>query len=126
MSYGVAVIIGTEFSELERLAKTMHVWAPETSDNLELVERLNNELSGSTRQESGITLYFYDPGEPPEETFLSLLDTVDLHHGPFTNDPPWNFMEVHGLTLTPSVAEALKQLHVCQFHDTSDGFVASR
>src|SRR5258708_332622 len=80
MSYGVAIIIGTSFKELEALASKMHVWAPDVPEYAGngRMSIANNQAYSDTQ---GVTYYYYEAAEAPEETFLSLIDTVALHHG---------------------------------------------
>ncbi len=123
MSYGVAIVIGSAFSNLEELAKQMHVWAPESPEYASIAERCK---SAPYSNEHGITFYYFDEFEEAEDTFLTLIETVDLHHGAFKHDPPWSFIEVHGVKPTPEISKALEELGVTNVKDLPDGFLAER
>ncbi len=123
MSYGVAIVIGSTFKQLEELAERMHVWAPESPEYADIAAQIKSSEYSSER---GITFYYFDEFEEAEETFLSLIDTVDLHHGAFKHDPPWSFIEVHGVKPGEAITQALDELGITKIEDLPDGFLASR
>ena len=126
MSYGVAVILGESFSsDLKALAKKMHVWVPRVDTYADTIAELATQPSDYS-SERGITTYIHDPEESPEETLMSLLVTIDMHHGEFSHDPPWQFMEVHGATVTDSIKEAFAPYEATTFQPTADGFLVTR
>jgi hypothetical protein len=125
MPYGAAIVIGTDHPDIEGLASRLHAWVPDTAiyyDKIQQIKRKNPEYSS----ERGVTIYHYEPGETPEDTLLSLLVTVDMHHGDFSHDPPWSFMEVYGVKPTPAIKEAFAEYGATIFRDTGDGFIVRR
>jgi hypothetical protein len=61
-----------------------------------------------------------------EHEFVSQLDMIDLHHGPYSTDTPYTLIEVIGARLTEDAEEALRQLGFDSFQSTTEGFAATR
>jgi len=54
------------------------------------------------------------------------LDTIDLHHGSYSADPPYSAIEVLGAELTDPIREALKEYGFKKIAATGGGFIAER
>lgn len=65
-------------------------------------------------------------GASPEEELLDNLDTIDLHHGPYSSSSPYEELEVIGVRLTSAIEAALAALGFAEFEDTKDGLLARR
>jgi hypothetical protein len=57
---------------------------------------------------------------------LRQLDTIELHHGPYSANPAYSVIEVLGTQLTSTAKNGLAEYGFDQFHITSTGFVAIR
>ena len=57
---------------------------------------------------------------------MSELDTIDLHHGPHSANPPYTVLEVFGTTLNDRIKAELSQYGFDKFDATSVGFSAVR
>jgi hypothetical protein len=75
---------------------------------------------------TGITGLRFDPLVAAEDRFISGLDAIDLHHGPYSTSNPYSELEVVGIQPTSAVREAMTQLGFTQFEERPDGFVARR
>jgi hypothetical protein len=75
---------------------------------------------------TGITSFQFDPGATPEDSFLDYLHTIDLHHGPYSNETSYAEFEVIGARLTSDVREALSELGFEEFSERTDRFIAQR
>ncbi|HEY4031564.1 MAG TPA: hypothetical protein VGM25_14550 [Caulobacteraceae bacterium] len=75
---------------------------------------------------TGITGFRFDAGVAAEENFLANLDTIDLHHGPYSTPVPYTELEVIGAPLNSTVRAVLSQIGFTQFITGEDGFVARR
>jgi nucleoside-diphosphate-sugar epimerase len=71
---------------------------------------------------SGITL-FTGTGDA-ERDLLSVLDTVELHHGIAAKQPAVNTIRVLGVEPTDAIREALRSLRFGDITTISDGFIA--
>jgi hypothetical protein len=116
----VAIIIGRDpLPPLESLAKEMPVWAP----NLTQYELIAKSVRESFPD--ALTLYKPDDSASPEEELLSLLPTIDLHHGEYSLTP-WTELSVYGASPTAEIAEVLKEFGVAELVATEYGFRTSR
>jgi hypothetical protein len=62
----------------------------------------------------------------PEEMLIARLDSIELHHGSHSADPPYTLMEVHGTPLTDDVRSGLAAYGFNEFQESSTGFTATR
>jgi len=122
LSSNVAIIVGEESSfDLQKIAESMEVWAPNLPEYKQAAERIRETLP-----ESSVTLYNAATSDSPEQEFLSWLSTVDLHHGEYSSEPPWEVMHVYGATITTELERALKEYGVDDITPTDFGFRACR
>jgi len=122
----VAIVVDPAFGKrLYMLSRRLHVWACGSPRNRMAAQRIWSTRSVPSL-ETGITVFDYDENEPPDETCLAILDTVDLHHGESSHDPEWSVLEVYGSPLTPALKSALRRLGVTRFESVHEGFRALR
>jgi hypothetical protein len=110
---------------LRDLAAKTHVWAPEDAGNKVIAETTKAQPPQHWN-DCGVTLYYDDGTETPEEKLLSLLETIDLHHGEYSHDPPWTSLRIYGLDATSKVRKVLAEYGVDKFEEFDGGFCASR
>ncbi|HNB24304.1 MAG TPA: hypothetical protein PKZ32_17925, partial [Candidatus Melainabacteria bacterium] len=92
----VAIIVGTKsIYDLQNIADKMEVWAPNLPEY-----KLAAEGIRETVTDTSITLFNAATSESPEQEFLSWLPTVDLHHGEYSSDTPWEVIYVYGASIT--------------------------
>ena len=123
-AYKVYVVTDREFGErLTTLEQGLPVWVVDTPANKPVAQRLWRELPAGNHL-VGITTVNDVPSASPSELFLAELDTIDLHQGASSADPPYTVIEVIGRQLTAK--EALSTCGVDSFRERSDGFIATR
>lgn len=121
-STNVAIIVGADSSfDLQKIAGSMEVWAPNLPEYKQAAERIRETLP-----ESSVTLFDPATSESPEQEFLSWLPTVDLHHGEYSSETPWEVMHVYGATITAEIKRALTEYGVEEITPTDFGFRACR
>lgn len=111
-------------SELEGLSERCHVWAVHMPENEAVAQRIWNQ-QGEHSLESGVTL-FQPSGRGPEEDCLSIIYTIQEHHGEYSHDPPLTVVEVHGAKATEKVRHAFAALGFGRLKPSPSGFVAFR
>jgi hypothetical protein len=116
----VVVILDGEFGDRITPELGRDVWVVDSATNLAAIERLRRE-----RPEFTVTTFRDAPPAPPE-VFASLLPTIDLHHGPSSQDPPYARLEVFGVRPNHAVRRALEEVGFALSEQTSEGFVAQR
>jgi hypothetical protein len=123
--YKVYVVVDPNFGErLLTLMEGTPIWIVDTPRNSPVVHRLwkdrpHNHLAG-------ITTFQADSSSSPEAILLSELDTIDLHHGPFSADPPYTQLEVYGTGLSDEIRTELSRYGFNKFEATLEGFRCSR
>jgi hypothetical protein len=123
----VAVVVDGDLApELENLARTCPVWSVRTPETKAVARRLWDAAlpRAPGAPEAGLTLF--DPDGTPEESLLSILNTVELHHGEYSQNPPVNVIEVFGTNATAASEEALAALGFAEVHRSAHGFTAHR
>ena len=75
---------------------------------------------------TGITGFNFDADAIREETFLGLIDTIDLHHGWLSSASPYTDLSIVGARLSADIHDALSELGFTQFHQEPGGFSAGR
>ena len=122
MTYAVAIVVDPEFgSRLVELAERIEVWACASSENSALIRRLWQVGSVKT-----VTEFKVSSGADAEEWLLEVVGDVDLHHGSYSHDPPWETLEVYGCAASPQVRRALQEFGDGEFVETSGGFNFTR
>jgi hypothetical protein len=125
--HGVAVVVEPEFGDkLLALGERIHVWVIGTPVNRASAEALWRNHRGGPSLDRGATTFAADPADPRDEVIASMLDTIDLHHGPYSHTPPWSVLEVYGTSPTPSLVAALAEFGFTDIAPTTEGFRASR
>ena len=124
----IAVVVEPCFgARLPDLAKQVHVWICASDENSEAVRSYwDSETKDANSFESGATEYQIDTSGTPEDWCCNIVPTVDLHHGEFSNDPPWSSIRVYGTALTDRVRSVLVSFGASHFKVSPDGFIATR
>jgi hypothetical protein len=126
LPYKVTVVVDREFGErLTLLTPGLPVWVVDTPVNEPVAQRLCKNLQKGDCL-TGITTFAASESARPEETALSILDAVDLHHGRYSADPPYTVIEVIGTELTAELKAELQEYGFDSFECGSRGFRATR
>ena len=123
--YKVIVVVSRDFGErLAALPEGTPVWIVDTPTNSLVAHRLWNERKRDHL--TGITTFQADPSTSPEAALIGVLDGIDLHHGPFSADPPYTQLEVFGTNPSEEVRTELSRYGFNEFESTVEGFLCSR
>jgi hypothetical protein len=122
----VYVVVDREFGEqLARLARGVPIWIVDTPLNRAVAQRLWKERHQEDYL-TGITTFNDLESSSAEDLLVRELDTIDLHHGAESADPPYTVLEVLGTPLTDRIKSELSQYGFDEFHPNSAGFYAVR
>lgn len=125
-AYKVCVVVDRKFGEqLAGLPRGVPVWVVDTPSNKRVAQRLWKERPTETHL-TGITTFNDMESSTPEELLIAELDSIDLHHGAYSADPPYVALEVLGTRLTDSAKQALAAYGFTEFQENSTGFTAIR
>jgi hypothetical protein len=117
----VIVVIADVGDALDELALRGPVWLAATDEN-----RVTARTALQQCPERSITTFAVTAGMPPESQVLGVLVEVELHHGPHSQIPPWDTLEIHGASLSSALRSALEEYGVNSFHNAAGGFQATR
>jgi len=102
----VGVVVDPDFGDrLLNLAPRMPIWVAATPPNRAAAERVWATLPGS-----GVTTFTVDPAGTPETCCIAELETIDLHHGEYSQNPPYSVLEIFGTEVTPGLWRELDAL----------------
>lgn len=73
----------------------------------------------------GVTTFQASSDDSAESDLISMLGTIDEHHGQYAADPPYSLLEVIGCLPSEMVRDALAELGFHVISSTSEGFSAS-
>ena len=122
----VLVIVDPAFGEKLRAVPTgQPVWIAMSPANEPVVRSLWDG-QGAPDHLTGITGFSFDESVSAEDLFLAELDTVDLHHGPYSSASSYTEIAVRGTRPTANVRAGLLEFGFTDFTDTEDGFIARR
>jgi hypothetical protein len=122
---GVVVVVDREYGErLCELARRGAVWIIDTPVNHAAAQKIWNECPNAGHLD-GVTV-FKSEASTTENALLDELDTIDVHHGSYSADPPYTVLEVIGTLLTERVKAELGQYGFDEFYSTRTGFRAVR
>ena len=123
--YRVHIVLDRLFGDrLMELPIGEPVWVVNSPANAPIVRRIWNERPKQNHL-VGVTI-FNSAAESPEAILVSELDTIDLHHGEHSANPPYSAAFVYGVNWTPAVAKAFAEVGFKKLNETSDGFIAER
>ena len=121
----VAVIVECDGAErIAALADRVHVWAIDTPENRRKAEAVWRRRVGN-QHELSMTLFPFDP-VAPDQIVLDVLESIDLHHGEFSQSPAWSRAKVYGALPTPSLTTELHRFGFFHIDEIDGGFVAWR
>jgi hypothetical protein len=125
-AYRVFVVLDREYGErLSELARAGPVWIVDTPSNHEAVQRV--WASGKHKSHlDGVTKFKTGDGCSSEDALINELDTIELHHGVYSADPPYTVIEVVGARVTERLRNELSQFGFTEFQATVEGFRAVR
>src|ERR1700704_389564 len=113
----VAIIVSRDAaSRIEPLAHRGPVWVVQTPES---------EAAAERARQSGADVTTFIGGEDSEDTLLSIVSEVELHHGPHSRGPV-SLIDVIGTGPTEAIGEELRGLGFGRLKSSPDGFLAYR
>ncbi|MFZ0037601.1 MAG: hypothetical protein WAK91_09275, partial [Candidatus Acidiferrales bacterium] len=107
------------------LERGVPVWIVDTPANKVVAQRLWSERAQGSHL-TGITTFDDMQSSAPADILIGQLDTIDLHHGTYSANPPYTIIEVLGALPTAEVKKELSAYGFNEFHTTAEGFIAER
>ncbi len=124
--YRVFVVLDREYGEqLSRLVEKSPVWIVDTPKNRTVAQSIWSADTSRSHLE-GVTTFKTRDDSSPEDTLIQELETIDLHHGVYSANPPYTVLEVIGTAISDRVKGKFAEFGFDQFEPTSQGFRAIR
>jgi hypothetical protein len=124
--YKVYVVVDRDFGErLDMLERGVPVWIVDTPANNVAVQRAWQRLPDANHL-TGVTTFSDIGAATASELLLAEIDTIDLHHGANSADPPYTVLEVIGAPLTGEIKDGLSVYGFDEFRESATGFTATR
>jgi len=125
-AYRVFVVLDRDYGErLLELPRSGPVWIVDTPQNRAAAQNLW-AVNPNRNHLEGVTTFKAGQDCSNEETLINELDTIDLHHGSYSADPPYTVLEVIGVRLSDKLENELSRFGFNQFRATTEGFGAVR
>ena len=120
------VILDPNFGERLNEIKSEPVWIIMSPAN-EPVVRSRWTTNSEPDHLAGVTGFNWHEGRTAEDRFLEEMDTIDLHHGPYSTKLPYTILAVIGVQLTATIREVLMDNGgFSEFTEDPQGFTAKR
>ena len=98
--YRVFVVVDRNYGRhLTALAETGPVWIADTPVNRSVAEEIWAAYPNRSHLE-GVTTFKVPEGTSSEDMLINELDTINLHHGTHSANPPYTVLEVIGAAIT--------------------------
>jgi hypothetical protein len=120
--YSVSIVLDHSYGpRLRELLKAGPVWVVDSPANRDCAQQLWSEFPAHDHLD-GITVFNSGEGRSTEQILIDHMETIDLHHGIYSANPPYTAVRVVGSTLTPQVKQTLASFGFDSFTITSEGF----
>ncbi len=124
--YRVFVVVDRDYGQrLAALAETGPVWIVDTPANRTVAQQIWAADPNRSHLE-GITTFKVPEGGSSEDILINELDTIDLHHGTYSANPPYTMLDVIGTAITARLKAELARFGFNAFQETPQGFCALR
>jgi hypothetical protein len=120
------VVMGCDYGErLREVSSGRPVWIILSPANEPIVRSIWTEHPQQDYR-IGVTGLKFEPSRAAEDHFLVEIDTLDIHHGPYSTEKPYTELEVIGCHLTQPIRTELSELGFARFDEQATGFIAKR
>ena len=124
--YRVFVVLDRAYGDrLAELAQAGPVWIVDTPPNRAAAESFW-AANPDRINLNGVTTFKFEVDSSPEQILINELDTIDLHHGMYSANPPYAVIQVIGASLGEALRSKLPELGFNEFETTNEGFRAVR
>jgi hypothetical protein len=123
-AHRVALVLDPDYAErIIELSRECHAWVVKSAANDGVVAALRHEDQAYSFD---VGVSTFNGAKTPEASFLSILETVEEHHGAYSHDPPLSVLQVVGIEPSAAVIEELAAYGFGRIEPSDDGFIARR
>jgi hypothetical protein len=117
----VHLVVAPNYSErLAGLPPGEPAWVADTTRNKPVIQSIWSQ------KREGITSFRVAPGATPEDWLLSVLGEIELHHGEYSQSPPYSALNIIGTSLSQRLQIELESYGFKSFKNTTEGFLAEK
>jgi hypothetical protein len=124
--YTVHIVVDSEYgSRIRDLPADEPSWIIDSDVNRPVVEALWQER----KQQDylvGITIFQGAASDSQEGCFIAELESIELHHGSQSHDPPYSVLDVIGIHWTERIKEAVAKYGFESHTSTKNGFIIEK
>jgi hypothetical protein len=121
----VAIIVERDgAARILMLAERVHVWALDTPGNRVAAQAVWSKRLKHDHKLS-MTLFSLDDA-PADKAVAGQLESIDLHHGEYSQESPWCRAEVFGCSLTGRTRSEFRRFGFDGFEAVEGGFSVQR
>lgn len=125
-AYRVHVVVDPHYGALILdLPVDEPAWIVDSPNNRYFIKKAV-EVHRDIEHWAGITSFKFVDREKPDDRFINILWSVDLHHGEYSHDPPYSILNVIGVEWSEKIHEELGTFKFESHEATPQGFVATR
>lgn len=124
--YTVHVVVESEYgSRIRDLPPGEPAWIIDSDINRSIVEAIWQE---GKQQDYlvGITIFKADTTDSKEDCFIVELESIELHHGSQSHDPPYSVLDVIGIHWSERIQEAVAKYGFESHILTKNGFIVEK
>ena len=122
----VLIVVDADFGErVADLPSGVPIWIVSSPANNSVVGRLREQRPHQTHL-TGITTFRSSTTALAEDVLIEELTMIDLHHGPYSANQPYDEIEVFGVSATPRLRSKLTSFGFADLDLTDNGFRARR
>jgi hypothetical protein len=121
----VVIVLSDKFAAwLPELAADHHVWACRTAETEQVTQAFWKEHPPKEASASSGSITLFTGAGEAENDLLSIIDTVELHHGlASSKQPPVTSLRVLGTLPTDTIGSTIGAFGFTQIESIPDGFV---
>jgi hypothetical protein len=123
--YHVYLIFDEEYGKnIYKLAIGWPAWIIESSTNYPIVKELWQKNDLYRNHLTGLTCFQKNGYDSYEDLLLSMIESIEDHHGIYSHNPEYTILEIIGLGLSDQIQDRLRDYGFYRFELTDQGFVA--
>ncbi len=124
--YCVIIIVDPLFNgDLSGLLERAPIWIADTPHNRQLAQTAWDSNPTQSHLD-GLTIFTVRQERTPADWLIGNFDTIDLHHGVYSADPPFTILEVFGTPISDSIQSLLGEYGFDTLEPSQLGFRAIR
>jgi hypothetical protein len=120
----VYLIVDADYGDrLRGLPANVPAWIADTPTNHPIIQNFWSARPAPAGG-AGLTSFKVAPDKTPEDWLLGIMDALELHHGEYSQTPPYSELRVIGTSLTPRLRAEFDENGFARYEDSPDGFIA--